>query len=127
MPFLKRLGFYLAGLSIGLIFLAFFLKKKSDETGVSFCYLPNCRVLKDLRSKPHHYASNLSDRIQNTELDTTGISQVFLDGEINFKKSESRREPCGYYILEGILNEREVEISLSSCEDQITVEEIILQ
>ncbi len=127
MPFLKRLGFYLAGLSIGMIFLAFFLKKKSDETGVSFCYLPNCRVLKDFRSKPHQYTSNLSERIQSAELDTTGISQVFLDGDINFKKSEPRREPCGHYIIEGILKDREVEISLSSCEDQVTIEEIILQ
>ncbi len=127
MPFLKRLGFYLAGLSIGMIFLAFFLKKKSDETGVSFCYLPNCRVLKDFRSKPHQYTSNLSECIQSAELDTTGISQVFLDGDINFKKSEPRREPCGHYIIEGILKDREVEISLSSCEDQVTIEEIILQ
>lgn len=126
MPFLKRLGFYLAGLSIGLIFLAFFLKKKSDETGVEFCYFPNCRVLKDLRSKPHLYSSNLSERIQNSALDTTGISRVFIEGEINFKKSDPRREPCGFYLLEGSLNDREVEISLTSCEDQVTVEAINL-
>ena len=33
MPFLKRLGYFLVGLSLGLIFLAFFLRKKTDETG----------------------------------------------------------------------------------------------
>lgn len=28
MEFLKRLGFYMIGLAIGIVFLAFFLKKK---------------------------------------------------------------------------------------------------
>jgi len=51
MAFIKRLGWYLVGVSIGLVFLAFILKKKSGEEGIDFCYLPNCRVLKDIRSK----------------------------------------------------------------------------
>lgn len=127
MPFIKRLGFYLAGLSIGLVFLAFFLKKKSDETGVSFCYLPNCRVLKDLRSKTHEYASDLEQRIQNKELDTTGLAFVFEEGEINFKKSEPRKEPCATYTLEGLLNTEEVSISLSSCKDKVLIEKIEIQ
>ena len=63
MAFLKRLGFYLIGFSIGLVFLFFFLKKKSDETGASFCYLPNCRVLKELRSKPLAYSKQIDQMI----------------------------------------------------------------
>lgn len=125
MPFLKRLGFYLAGLSIGLVFLAFFLKKKSDETGVSFCYLPNCRVLKDLRAKPHEYSEDLMRQIQSKEIDTTGISLVFLDGKINFDKSEPRNEPCGLYLLEGeLINNQDVSIELQSCNDKVVVKQI---
>ena len=60
--FLKRLGWYLIGFSIGLVFLVFFIKKKSGETGFEICYFPNCRVLKDLRSKPMTYADNLEQQ-----------------------------------------------------------------
>ncbi len=52
MAFLKRLGYYMVGLAIGIVILTFLLKKKTTETGTSFCYFPNCRVLKELRSKP---------------------------------------------------------------------------
>jgi len=69
MGFIKRLGWYLLGLSVGLIFLVFFLKKKSDETGVSFCYLPNCRVLKDIRSKPLFSSLNPKDTLYFNGLD----------------------------------------------------------
>lgn len=126
MPFLKRLGYYLAGLSVGLIFLAFFLKKKSEETGVSFCYLPNCRVLKDLRSKPHLYSDEVSRQIQSQELDTTGLSLVFLEGDINFKKSNPRGEPCAHYTIEGTLNKSDVSLEVISCKDEVFIEEINL-
>ena len=48
MNLLRKLGLFLIGLSIGAVITFFFFQKK----GVEFCYLPNCRVLKDLRNKP---------------------------------------------------------------------------
>jgi hypothetical protein len=65
MPFLKRLGYYLIGLSLGLVFLAFLLKKKTSETGSEFCYFPNCRVLKDLRSKPLAFSGNIEELLSS--------------------------------------------------------------
>ena len=52
MKFQFRLAYYLFGLFLGAIFVIWFLRAKADDKGVEFCYLPNCRVLKDLRSKP---------------------------------------------------------------------------
>ena len=74
MAFLKRLGFFLFGLSIGLVFLTIFLKKKSQETGTEFCYFPNCRTLKDIRAKQISYSDAIGQLIQQQELDSTDIN-----------------------------------------------------
>ena len=47
-----RLAFYLFGLLIGFYFVGEFLSAKATSRGVTFCYFPNCRVIKDIRSKP---------------------------------------------------------------------------
>ena len=93
MAFLKRLGFYLFGLSIGLVFLAFFLKKKSEETGTSFCYLPNCRVLKELRSKPIAF-DKLKIASTALVLDSIQIEKFLIDGKVDFKASDTKADPC---------------------------------
>ena len=81
MAFLKRLGWYLVGLSIGLVFLVFFLKKKTQDTGLEFCYLPNCRVLKDLRSKPLSLSDRALAQMESQELDTLLVKSFFRDGD----------------------------------------------
>ncbi|MFC2147631.1 DUF4258 domain-containing protein [Bacteroidota bacterium] len=101
MAFLKRLGFYLIGLSIGLVFLFFFLKKKSDETGVSFCYLPNCRVLKELRSKPLIYSKQVDQMVAERVLDSLTIAYFLNEGDVNFKKSITKNTTCKTYLIEG--------------------------
>ena len=89
------------GLSIGLIFLAVFLRKKSEGTGVEFCYLPNCRVLKSLRSKPLETGADLS-----TAPDTLAIAYLLQEGDVRFKESTPRAEPCGIYVVQGKYREQ---------------------
>ena len=57
MNLFKRFLFFFFGLAIGSVFVMFFFQRKGTE----FCYLPNCRVLKDLRSKPLALADSLRD------------------------------------------------------------------
>ncbi len=111
MPFLKRLGYFLIGLSIGLIFLALFLKKKTDETGTEFCYLPNCRVLKELRSKPMRIDSALQ-----TTTDSLLIQYLLKDGDVDFSNSDTRAEPCKIYRINGSRGERSLTITLENCD-----------
>ena len=47
MNFIKRLGYYLFGFAIGLIFLFYFLNEKNTK----FNYSPQSRVLNDLDKK----------------------------------------------------------------------------
>ena len=121
MAFLKRLGFYLIGLSIGLIFLFFFLKKKSEETGASFCYLPNCRVLKELRSKPQQYAAEFQTLVDSGEIDSLQITAFLTDGNVDFKNSDTKSEPCKTYRIQGMVGEKEGVLVIDNCPDEILI------
>lgn len=124
MPFLKRLGFFLLGLSVGLVFLAIFLKKKTEETGVTFCYLPNCRVLKDIRSKPLAYSDNINELMEDGSLDSTDIARYLHDGKVLFKKSNTKTKPCKTYVIEGSAQQQQALLHLTNCEDRVTLENL---
>lgn len=111
MPFLRRLGYFLIGLSIGLIFLAVFLKKKTDETGTEFCYLPNCRVLKELRSKPMQI-----DTALKVTTDSLFIQYVLKEGDVDFRLSDTKADPCKIYRINGSKGERALSITIENCE-----------
>lgn len=116
MAFLRRLGWYLVGLSIGIVFLVFFLKKKSGEQGIDFCYFPNCRVLKDMRSKPLTFGEALPEKYR----DTTLIKSFLTDGDIDFGKSDTKSEPCKTYIVE---QDAQI-LRVKNCPDKIIVENV---
>ncbi len=122
--FFKRLGFYLIGLSIGIIFLAFFFKKKTEETGVSFCYFPNCRTLKDMRSKPIEYSDQISEMLRNQELDTLKINSFFTDGEVNFSDSDTKAKPCKKYLIEHELSGKSMTMYVYNCKDKVVITDL---
>ncbi len=124
MAFLKRLGFFLIGLSVGLVFLMLFLKKKSEETGVEFCYFPNCRVLKDMRTKPLSYSDRIQQMIQDQKLDSTDIAFFLVEGDINFGKSDTKSVPCKTYFIEGFLNDKDAVLQVKNCTSKLVIEEI---
>ena len=112
MSLLKRLGFYLIGLAIGLIFLAFFLNRKKAE----FCYLPNCRVLKELRSKPLSYSADVSALLRSGEIDSADITKFLTVGDIDFGDSETRAKPCKIYQIEAEVNEKPMLLTVKGCD-----------
>ncbi len=124
MAFIKRLGFYLFGMSIGLVFLAMFFKKKSAETGVYFCYLPNCRTLKDIRSKPFYYSDEVQDMMANKTIDTVAIRYILTEGDVDFSSSDTKSANCKTYIIEGAYAEKELTLQVKNCKDKAIVETI---
>jgi hypothetical protein len=124
MAFLKRLGWYLVGLSIGLVFLVFFLKKKTQDTGLEFCYLPNCRVLKDLRSKPLSLSDKALAQMESQELDTLLVKSFFRDGDVDFKKSDTRSGPCKTYYISKNIEEASYTLEVKSCEKETIVRKL---
>ncbi|PIB30994.1 hypothetical protein BFP77_02760 [Maribacter sp. 4U21] len=124
MAFIKRLGFYLFGMSIGLVFLAMFFKKKSAETGVYFCYLPNCRTLKDIRSKPFYYSDEVQTMLANKRIDTLAIRYILTEGDVDFGSSDTKSANCKTYIVEGSYDAKELTLQVKNCKDKATIESI---
>ena len=117
MGFVKRLGWYLVGLSIGIVFLAFFLKKKSQETGTEFCYLPNCRVLKDIRSKPFAVMGKEADTMSFTSLDAN-LQLLLREGTVDFDRSDTKGQPCKTYFIE----QNGMGITIKNCPEKAIIE-----
>jgi len=115
--FFKRLGFYLVGFSIGLVFLAFFFKEKRTE----FCYLPNCRVLKDLRSKPLIFNNDVFEILTDRALDSSYVKDFFVDGDILFNQSDTEKEPCKLYLIEKEIENKSVIMKVENCSDKVVV------
>ena len=124
MAFLKRLGFFLFGLSIGLVFLTIFLKKKSQETGTEFCYFPNCRTLKDIRSKQISYSDAIGQLIRQEELDSTDINGFLYNGEVDFGKSETKTTPCKTYYIEGMVKGKAAILKVKNCSEKAVIETV---
>lgn len=124
MAFIKRLGFFLVGLSIGIVFLTFFFKKKTEETGTEFCYFPNCRVLKDLRSKPIVYSEDINALLATNKLDTLDINTFFRNGDIDFGKSNAKTVPCRTYVIEGSIKQKKAILEVKNCPSKVIVERV---
>lgn len=110
MKLIQRIGYYLGGFSLGLIILAFFLNGKK----VSCDYGPNARVLKNINSKTIKYNDDI-------KIDTTAIRYVLKKGDINFSESDTRKKPCGIYIIEGDYNEKEITLTIENCDSIATI------
>ncbi|MBS9463610.1 DUF4258 domain-containing protein [Flagellimonas sp. 389] len=120
MAFLRRLGWYLVGLSIGIVFLVFFFKKKSGESGIDFCYFPNCRVLKDMRSKPLVF----SEAIGKTAKDSLLIKSFLTDGNIDFGKSDTKNKLCKTYFIESEIDGRDWVLVARNCKQEVKIETV---
>ena len=121
MSFIRRLGYYLIGLSIGLIFLAYFLRRKTDETGVEFCYLPNCRVLKELRSAPVRHSDAIRQMMAAGQLDSTIIASFLTDGTVDFDASDTRATPCRIYFISHTLKDSTATLEVHRCEEETRI------
>ncbi|AJH14733.1 DUF4258 domain-containing protein [Myroides profundi] len=97
MKFTQRLAYYLFGLLIGGMFLFYFFGEKKTE----FCYLPNCRVLKDLRSKPVTYSKAVEAKFKEGWVSNDDIRKSLQYGDVNFSESNIDFEKGKLYVIVG--------------------------
>ena len=121
MDFLKRLGYFLFGLSIGLVLLTVFLKNKYKESDVFFCYLPNCRTLKNIRSKPLYYSEVITKMLKNKEIDSVDINNFLYNGDVDFGKSDTKSVPCKTYFIEGEFRSKQAVLKVINCTKKATI------
>lgn len=126
MKFYQRLAFFLFGLLIGVIFLIYFLGAKAESRGVTFCYLPNCRVLKDIRSKPFQYSDEATKVLQEKWVDTTDIRNTLTYGDVDFNKSNVKVGAGKLYLIEGKTKDQTpLLLKVISYEKKVVLEKIV--
>lgn len=121
MKVIQRFGYYLGGFSIGLIMLAFFLKGSGTE--IPSCdYMPEARVLKNIRNKGYVVSENAEAFMRSINVDTLQLNRVLKEGKVVFDKSDPRRKPCGCFYIQSPNSEKvPIGIEVSNCEDQATI------
>ncbi len=123
MKLIHRLGYYLGGFSIGLIFLAFFLSGKKT----SCSYGPNARVLKNIGLKELKYTSESQKMLQNSSIDTSTISYILKKGNVNFSESDTKLDSCKLYVIEESIEDKAYTLTVENCDSIATIKKIIIK
>lgn len=123
MKFIHRLGYYLGGFSIGLVFLAFFLSGKR----ASCDYGPDARVLKNISLKQLQYSDVVEEMLASKKIDSTTIYLVLRRGDVNFSESNTKLETCKLYVIEKTVEEKEIAITVENCDEIATIQNISIQ
>lgn len=120
-----RLAFYLFGLLIGFYFVGEFLSAKAESRGVQFCYFPNCRVIKDIRSKPFKTSKQVDSIFLTKKTTKKEINEAISNGDVDFSLSNiSYKKGKKYIINSQIANSKEITMTLINYTDKVILEEI---
>lgn len=112
MKFVQRLGYYLCGVSIGVIILLFFLNGKN----ASYDYGPNARTVKNITKKPFVYADAASQLLVQESIDTSSVRELIKYGDIDFSESDTKSKPCRTYHVENTFKQKEILIRVKNCD-----------
>lgn len=119
----KRFIYYSIGLLLGSIIVFFIWKGKN----VSFDYGMDARTLKSIRTKNLVFSNNASQSILNSNIDSTAINHLLLNGDVDFGKSNQRKKPCPEYSISGEFNKKSIELWVIRCDTTATIETISIK
>lgn len=123
MKFTQRLAYFGFGLLIGSIFLYFFWGKKN----ATFDYLPNARVLKSLRTDVRLFSDDAKNSMKTIGLDSADISAILEYGNVDFKNSKPRTEPCKTYAVKGKPKQKNITLIIKKCDTISTIQQVLLK
>ncbi len=123
MKLIYRLGYYGLGLFFGIVILIFFLGGKKTSCD----YSPNARVLKNIKTKERSFSERSILFFQKNNIDTSSVSALLEDGDVDFDKSDTRAEPCGIYFISGNNNNQTLELQIENCDSLATVQNVQLK
>ncbi|WP_130733743.1 DUF4258 domain-containing protein [Flavobacterium sp. J27] len=120
-----KLAYYLFGLLLGLFFVIKFLGAKADAKGVEFCYLPNCRVLQDLRSKSLEITPEAKTILAEEWINLDDIKASLKYGDVDFSKSNKPYKNGKIYLVEGKTTQNEeINITMINYPSKVVLEKI---
>ncbi|WP_397446960.1 DUF4258 domain-containing protein [Polaribacter sp. R77954] len=119
---LKRIGYFLVGVSISSIGVYFFWQKKN----ATFDYGMDARTLKTIRIKKRIFSDGAKKVMQNSNIDTTAVATILYTGDVNFGKSKPRQKPCASYYITGKKELENISLYVTRCDSTATIDKIII-
>lgn len=117
MKFKQRLGFYLGGLSIGIVILIFIFKGKKTE----FNYFTNSRVLNNINKKELVYSAYAIETIKNRPIDSVTIIDILKHGSVNLSKLDRDLDSCKIYVIEKDVTDKNISLTIENCNKVATI------
>ena len=112
MKLLYRIGYYLLGLFIGFILLSLIFKGKKTTCN----YGPNDRVISNLSKK--RWNSKLVDIVS---FDSISFHEFLDMARVDFNKSDTSKDSCKIYYLNGYWKEQAISLELENCEKNVNL------
>ncbi|SDS32489.1 DUF4258 domain-containing protein [Christiangramia echinicola] len=123
MKFVHRLAYYGLGLFFGIVILIFFLGGKKTSCD----YSPNARVLKNIKIKERHFSSNSMNFFETNNIDTSIVSLILKDGDVDFNKSNTEAKPCNIYFVSGETDQNTLELEIENCDSIATIKKAYIK
>ena len=120
MQLLKRIGYYLVGVSLGSIVVLFIWKWKD----VTFDSGMDSRTLKSIRKKQLVYSASAETIMSKSQIDTTAIKAILKTGDVDFGKSDQRKKPCAEYFISGEYNQKNIDLYVQRCDSIATIQTV---
>ena len=120
MKLIHRLGYYGLGLFFGIVILIFFLGGKK----ASCDYSPNARVLKNIKTKERNFSEKSLLSFQENDLDTSLVSDILENGDVDFQKSLTDKDSCNIYYISGKKENQLVELEVENCDSLATIMDV---
>lgn len=99
-----RIAYYIFGLTLGFFLVAFIFNKRGQD----FCYLPNCRVLKDFKTKGLTISKEAQAKIDEKWITMQDLQNSLENGNVDFSKSNKPNPGGGkIYVIETITAKNE--------------------
>lgn len=113
----------MAGFSIGLVFLIFFLSGKRAQCN----WFPQDRVIADISKKSIRLSPEVRELLKNRELDTLSIQLILKYGDVDFSKSNTDTVPCNSYYINGRQELKNTALIVTNCERFARVEKMVVE
>ena len=116
MQFKYRLAYYLFGFMIGGFLMYYIFNAK----GADFCYMPNCRTLKNIRSKGLTISKEAQAIYAQKWVTQEDVDNTLVHGDVDFSRSNKPRAGGGkLYIVEGkTINNQPIEVEVINFDDK---------
>jgi|TARA_B110000238_G_scaffold183387_1_gene209899 nitrogen fixation-related uncharacterized protein len=120
---IKRIFYYLVGVSLGSIAVYFFWQKKN----ATFDYGMDSRTLKTIRIKKRLFSDDARTAMRKFDIDTSKIAAILYNGDVDFGKGNPRKTPCAEYYITGNDALENISLLVKRCDSTATIEKIIIE